>query len=128
MRPRGGGVSHVSFFYPNRNAYIYIMEERIALTAAQLDEIREMVDSLNKSISSMLTIVDATERARAIGCDVGTALIHKNIEDGILRNLGNANSYQLEQLIMGKGYKFKYYPELNNLYEKVQSMGFEKVK
>ncbi len=128
MRPRGGGGSHVSFFYPNRNAYIYIMEQRIALANEHLDEIKEMIDNLNKSINSMMTIMDADIRAKKIGCDIGTALIHKNIEDGILQNLGNATPYQLEQLVMGKAYHFSYYPEFNNLYEKVQSMGFEVVK
>ena len=104
------------------------MEKRIALTSEHLDSIKEMIDNLNTSISSMLRMMDATERAKKIGCDIGTALIYKNIEDGILKNLHLAQPYQIENLINGKGFKFRYYHELDNLLQKAETLEFVGVK
>lgn len=43
--------------------------------------------------------------------ELGRNLLDKKIEDGILKGLGNANMYQLEQMLTS--YRWRYYAEPN---------------
>jgi hypothetical protein len=100
-----------------------------ALFYENMDEFQEMMVLLNCAIPSMELVAEVTERAKAMGRDYTTALAHKNIEDGFLRNLGNASPEQLEQLRrLISGNFFCYYSELNDLVNKVETLEFVDVK
>jgi hypothetical protein len=72
---------------------------------SMIDSLKEMQDVLSKSQSNRES-VDMT-------------ILYKNIEDGILDNIQNANNKQLNHII--NDYRFRYYTDFNTDKELLRS-------
>jgi hypothetical protein len=64
---------------------------------SMIETLKEMQNVLSKSKSNVESI--------------SNTILYKNIEDGILNNIHNANNYQLNMIM--NNYKFNYYTEFN---------------
>lgn len=82
------------------------MENELELRLeSMIDSLQEMQDVLSKSQSNRES-VDMT-------------ILYKNIEDGILDNIQNANKKQLNHII--NDYRFRYYTDFNTDKELLRS-------
>jgi len=71
-----------------------------------VESVEELIKKLEKTCEEMELIVELTKKYRD-NTVVAQMLVHKQIEDGILANLGNAKIYQLKAL--KNGFRFHYY-------------------
>ena len=113
-------------YYAPEGDKIQKMQE---LQTSDIVELNELVDRLSKAISSLTTMIQIDERAKKIGTDHQTALIHKRIEEGILRDLDKASQEQLERIVDG-GFEFRYYYEIEDILRKTRrgTLEFTQVK
>lgn len=71
----------------------------------------ELEFRLESMIDSLQEIQDVLSKSQSNRESVDMTILYKNIEDGILDNIQNANNKQLNHII--NDYKFRYYTDFN---------------
>jgi RNase adaptor protein for sRNA GlmZ degradation len=73
-----------------------------------MDELESKLSSMIESLDELTKVLNKSKSNRE---DVSMTMLYKNIEDGILDKIHDANQHQLN--IMMNSYRFKYYTEFN---------------
>lgn len=79
----------------------------------------ELEVRLESMIDSLQEIQDVLSKSQSNRESVDMTILYKNIEDGILDNIQNANNKQLNHII--NDYKFRYYTDFNTNKELLRS-------
>jgi 3-dehydroquinate dehydratase len=73
-----------------------------------MNELESKLSSMIESLDELTKVLNKSKSNRE---DVSMTMLYKNIEDGILDKIHDANQHQLN--IMMNSYRFKYYTEFN---------------
>jgi hypothetical protein len=106
------------------------MNEREKLEG-QLEKLKELTDLTEKMVAYLKVLEAVVAVSNIKGIDdpadfmersknfrnIDEALLWKNIEDGMLRNIDNASEAQLMEIVSGRKFRFKYYPEIHKSIE-----------
>ena len=73
-----------------------------------MDELESKLSSMIESLDELTKVLNKSKSNRE---DVSMTMLYKNIEDGILGKIHDANQHQLNMMM--NSYRFKYYTEFN---------------
>jgi 3-dehydroquinate dehydratase len=73
-----------------------------------MNELESKLSSMIKSLDELTKVLNKSKSNRE---DVSITMLYKNIEDGILDKIHDANGHQLNMMM--NSYRFKYYTEFN---------------
>lgn len=80
---------------------------------------KEIEDRLRSIVSSLDDLNDILVKSKSNNDNISDTMLFKNIEDGILNSIDNANNKQLNYIM--DGYRFKFYTEYNKDKELLRS-------
>lgn len=73
-----------------------------------MNELESKLSSMIESLDELTKVLNKSKSNRE---DVSMTMLYKNIEDGILDKIHDANQHQLNMMM--NSYRFKYYTEFN---------------
>jgi len=73
-----------------------------------MSELESKLSSMIESLDELTKVLNKSKSNRE---DVSMTMLYKNIEDGILDKIHDANQHQLNMMM--NSYRFKYYTEFN---------------
>lgn len=73
-----------------------------------MNELESKLTSMIESLDELTKVLSKSKSNRE---DVSMTMLYKNIEDGILNKIHDANEHQLN--VMMNSYRFKFYTEFN---------------
>jgi 3-dehydroquinate dehydratase len=73
-----------------------------------MNELESKLSSMIESLDELTKVLNKSKSNRE---DVSMTVLYKNIEDGILDKIHDANQHQLNMMM--NSYRFKYYTEFN---------------
>ena len=73
-----------------------------------MNELESKLSSMIESLDELTKVLNKSKSNRE---DVSMTMLYKNIEDGILEKIHDANQHQLNMMM--NSYKFRFYTEFN---------------
>lgn len=87
----------------------------------EMRQLETLINGLAHQLNYLNEVMERSKRFKSYA----EAELQKNIEDGIIENIGKANPYQLQKILDKDRRFFRYYTEIYDLIE--NGVEFEKV-